>query len=173
VVDLQSSGALLPDWWRFGSGQCRPTSLSANASFNSAGLAACLDYWQDQATAAPPNYTIGVLGANRARIKGLVALPSGNAQIGPIAEGEETYSFKFSVNNAKTAGLGACAGCPIGVAIVLNSIKINQPPGTPGGDKFVSAPAVTNCITWQSAAPGCGETPAQNTTWGSVKALYR
>lgn len=169
VVDLQTSGAALSNWWRIGTGQCRPTSISANISFP----ATCLDYWALQATIAPPNYTIGVGGANRARIKDLVALPAGNAGITSIDEGTETYSFNMVVNNAKSTGLGACSGCLDGACIVLNSIKLNQVVGTPGGDKFVSL-GIRNYVTWQGGSPDCpGATPTQNSTWGSVKALYR
>ena len=80
----------------------------------------------------------------------------------------------MNFNNARTLG-DACPGCETGVCIVLNSIKINQPVGTPGGDKFVTAPAARNVAVWQGGIGGaCGPaTPARNTTWGSVKALYR
>jgi hypothetical protein len=172
VIDVQTSGLALSRWWELRAGLCRPASLTASPDF-SGGPFTCYDYWAGFASsgvsADPP---IG----NRIRIKVLVALPAGHAQIGPIAEGTETYSFKVNINNAKTVGLGACAGCPDQACIVLNSIKINQPVGSPGGSKFISAPGDRNYATWQGWTTGgdCGgKTPARNQTWGSVKALYR
>jgi len=172
VVDIQSGGATLPAWWGMrASGTCRTTaSLLINLDFTG-GPFTCFDYWGGGASGGisedPP---VG----NRARIKLLGALPAGSPSITGIAEGTETYSFKMNVNNAKTVGLCSCAGCLEGVCLVLNSIKINQAGGV--GDKFVSAPATRNFATWQGGIPSTdcyGATPAKNTTWGSVKALYR
>jgi hypothetical protein len=104
----------------------------------------------------------------------VVALSPNDPLIVPIAEGTEVYSFKLVFNSAKSVG-SACTGCSTPVCIVLNSIKLDQNVGTPGGDKFVSVPAMRNVATWQG---GIGTdcylaTPARNTTWGLVKALYR
>jgi hypothetical protein len=171
VLDLQSTGVSLPLWWQMRSGLCRPSSLGSSFDFTG-GPFTCYDYWQGGA--------IGTLAmdppvGNRARIKGVFALPAGDARITGIPEGTEVYSFKANINNAKSTGLGACAGCGLGACIVLNSIKINQPVGTPGGGKFVTAVAMRNHATWQGGLGGdcLSATPARNTTWGSVKALYR
>jgi hypothetical protein len=172
VMDVQTPGATLTPWWGMRTGSCRASSsLGGNFDFT-AGPVTCYDYWQGGAIGAiqedPP---VG----NRVRIKGVFALPAGDARITGIAEGTEVYSFKANINNAKSTGLGACAGCQLGACIVLNSIKINQPVSEPCGGKFVSAPAVRNFATWQGGIGGdcLAATPARNTTWGSVKALYR
>jgi len=172
VMDVQTTGVSLAAWWGMRAGACR-TAASLLSSYDfTGGPFTCYDYWQGGASGGisedPP---VG----NRVRIKALGALPAGSPLITAIAEGTETYSFKCNINSAKSAGLGACAGCNTGACIVLNSIKINQPVGTPGGSKFVSTPAVRNFATWQGGiGVDCyGATPAKNTTWGSVKALYR
>lgn len=170
VMNLQSAGVAWPAWWSMGTGQCRPTSLTSSFDFI-AGPFTCLDYWQGGAVGG---HLLDQIVGNRARIRAIVALPAGDTRIGPIAEGTEVYSYKININNARTLG-GTCPGCATGVCIVLNSININQPVGTPGGNKFVTAPAVRNFALWQGGAVGdCSlATPARNTTWGSVKALYR
>jgi hypothetical protein len=172
VMDIQTVGVSLTPWWGMRTGACRASSsLAGNFDFTT-GPFSCYDYWQAGAIGSiAQDAAVG----NRARVKGVFALPAGDARITGISEGTEVYSFKANINNAKTVGLGACAGCPLGACIVLNSIKINQPVGTPGGGKFVSAPASRNHATWQGGIGGdCyAATPARNTTWGSVKALYR
>jgi hypothetical protein len=172
VFDIQTVGVSLTPWWGMRTGACR-ASASLAGDFNfTAGPFTCYDYWQAGAIGA---LSQDVAVGNRARVKGVFALPAGDARITSVPEGTEVYSFKANINNAKSVGLGACAGCPLGACIVLNSIKINQPVGTPGGGKFVSATAVRNYATWQGGiGTDClAATPAKNTTWGSVKALYR
>jgi hypothetical protein len=171
VIDIQSTGVALPVWWVMRTGGCRNGSMLLNTDFTT-GPFTCTDYWQGGATGGiSEDAPVG----NRARIKAVYALPAGSPFITGVAEGTEVYSCKVNVNNLKTTGLGACAGCQTGVCIVLNSIKINQPVSEPCGGKFISAPAVRNIATWQGGIGGdCyAATPAKNTTWGSVKALYR
>jgi hypothetical protein len=172
VFDIQTVGVSLTPWWGMRTGACR-ASASLAGDFNfTAGPFTCYDYWQAGAIGA---LSQDVAVGNRARVKGVFALPAGDARITSVPEGTEVYSFKANINNAKSVGLGACAGCPLGACIVLNSIKINQPVGTPGGGKFISATAMRNHATWQGGigADCYAATPAKNTTWGSVKALYR
>lgn len=172
VFDIQTVGVSLSPWWGMRTGACR-ASASLAGDFNfTLGPFTCYDYWQ---AGAIGSLSQDVAVGNRARVKGVFALPAGDGRITGIAEGTEVYSFKAVINNAKTVGLGACAGCSSGACIVLNSIKLNQPVGTPGGGKFVSAPATRNHATWQGGigADCYAATPAKNTTWGSVKALYR
>ena len=172
VIDIQSAGLTLPAWWGMRTGFCRAaSSLGGNFDFT-AGPFTCFDYWQGGAIGALQE---DAPAGNRARIKGVFALPAGDARITGIPEGTEVYSFKANINNAKTTGLGACAGCQEGVCIVLNSIKINQPVTEVCGGKFLSLPAPRNTATWQAGIPGdcLNATPSRNTTWGSVKALYR
>ena len=83
--------------------------------------------------------------------------------------------------NAKTVGLGSCAGCLTPVCIVLNSVNVVA--GTSANIKL-SGPTNgidSNVATWQGGAgvstllgQGCpAATPNRNTTWGQVKSLYR
>ena len=98
VIDLESASPSLPDWWKMRTGLCRAGSLTWSFDFTG-GPFTCYDYWQGGAIGSlqqdPP---VG----NRARIKGVFALPAGDARITSIAEGTEVYSFKANINSAKT-----------------------------------------------------------------------
>ena len=50
-----------------------------------------------------------------------------------------------------------------------------DPGNRAAGSKFISAAAVRNFATWQGGSGGdcLLATPAGNTTWGGLKALYR
>ena len=179
VIDLESVGSSVPDWWRLRASApagCRAGSLTYNVDFT--GAFNCYDYWQGAAAAAiVEDAPIG----NRARIKGLVALPAGDPRIGPVPEGIEVYSFKAVIKNTKTAGEGACSGCGLAVCIVLNSVKITQP--LPLGSIFLGNPDVRQYVSWQCEATpsvhgGCFDfsgcpTPALSRTWGQIKQFYR
>ena len=171
TLDLQSAGATLAAWWSFKNvGTCRTTSLSVNFVAN-AGNAVCVDEFSGGGAGGIGAYFIG-FGGNPARARIVMAIAT--AAPGPIDVGVEYFAFNLLINNAKTVGTGACAGCTVPVCLVLNSIKLTQPIGV--GDFVLSqtgAPA-SNYITWQTGYPGClGATPTRNTTWGSVKSLYR
>jgi hypothetical protein len=171
VIDLQSAGAAIAGtWWDLKSGGCRGTaSLVPNFDFTG-GPFTCTDYWQGGAIGGN---SFDYVGTNRARIKTQCALPAGDGRIGPIDPGTEVYAWKLTMNNLKTVGLGACAGCQTGVCIVFNSILVTQVPGTPAGNKTYSAMAARNFATWQGGGIDCQITPTHNRTWGSVKSLYR
>ena len=174
VIDLQTSGAVLAPWWEMKTGSCRAASSLASSVDFTVGPFTCYDYWQGGAVSGHVE-DLYATGPNTARIKLVVALPAGSPLITAIPAGLEVYSCKFTINNAKSTGLGACAGCFDGACIVLNSIRITQTPVAPGGNKFLSNPDLRNWVTWQGGGVAlCPEaTPAKNRTWGSVKSLYR
>ena len=177
VIDVQSGGASFAPWWTFGTGLCRPSgSLQSVFDFTN-GPFSCYDYWQGGAVGGF-FYSGSPATANRARIKGVFALPAGDPRITSLPEGLEYYSFKLVINNAKSTGLGACPGCNDEACIVLNMIALNQTPPNPSFTP-VTSPAVAAHVLWQGwSTPDptnqCPTvTPARKQTWGSIKALYR
>ena len=180
VLDLQTSGATLAPWWQLRASLpagCRPASMSHSADFTS-GPSSCFDYWQGGAIGgASAEYP--TTAANKARLKAIAALPFGDSRITSIAAGTEVYTFKLTINNAKTVGLGACAGCSDEVCIALNSVLITQTPGAPNGNFMLVNPAVSNHVMWQGWSPadpfqGCPlVVPTRDRTWGAIKAIYR
>jgi hypothetical protein len=180
VMDVQTGGATLAPWWAMASGQCRAAaSVAGNFDFTG-GPFTCVDYWQAGAIGSlawsqlPPPSAV-----NRCRIKGVFALPAGDARITSVAEGTEVYSYKCNINNAKSTGLGACAGCLDEACIVLNSIRINQPVSSGGAAIFIPNPATSQHVIWQGWSTVDPNqqcplvTPTKKQTWGSIKALYR
>ena len=177
VIDLQSSSATLPAWWGLrGTGQCRGTgtpALSVNFLAN-ASDGVCVDEFAGGAAGGIGAYTVGYAG-NPARARLTMAIAT--ASPGPVDADVEYFAFNMVINNTRTVGTGACAGCLTPVSMVLNSILLTQPFGV--GNFMLSqgnAPS-SSYITWQGGRvyeSGClADTPTKNSTWGSVKSLYR
>jgi hypothetical protein len=165
-LDLASTGAL-PAWWQmFNSGTCRGTALpTLNTTFG----ANCGDNFGGSGFGAIGSYTIG---ANTASLLCGWAIAAGV----PIDDVTEYYALNIVVNNTKTVGTGACAGCLTPVCLVLNVITLAYGPSATLVQS-ITAPLNRNWITWQGSTGipgGCpGATPTQNKTWGQVKSLYR
>jgi hypothetical protein len=185
VIELQTTsvGQVSP-WWQVknytdATPGCRNGAASISFDFT-AGPFNCFDYWSGQALGG-----FGIIREpatpNRQRVLGVCAV--GLSQAGPLASNTETYSFKLTINNTKTVGAGACAGCTDGALIVLNSILCTQNPGVASaviGDGVLAGPADHSMETLGTFAqmnggvPGApGPTPTKNTSWGAVKSLYR
>jgi hypothetical protein len=182
VIDLASTQPTLPAWWSmFQAGTCRQTSLSMNTSISLSAVN-CVDWANAQAAGGIGAYNIGQRGPNTSRIKIAIAVPI--AALADLLPGQEYFSVNLAINNAKTVGTGACAGCNDGVCLVFNSVKVTTP--SPGGidDRTLTGPANgtdSNFVTWQGggavvvgAVSGCpAATPTKNATWSQVKSMYR
>jgi len=180
VVDIAASDATLPAWWGFkNAGTCRQNSLAMNFVANAAD-AVCLDWAQGAAAGGIGAYNIGARGPNTARIVAAIAVPA--SALADLFAGTEYFSYNLLINNAKTVGTGACAGCNIGVCIVYNSVKVTTQ--VAANDRIIVGATNgtdSNFATWQGGGvpvvgqvSGCGAaTPTRNSTWGAVKSLYR
>jgi hypothetical protein len=175
-----SPNTTIPAWWQFKNvNSCRLAALSAGAIYGGT-FEFCTDVWGGQATANVDYYGDPVVVAipvppvvgPRARMKIGVSVPA--AAAGAITGGVEYFAFTASVNNVKTVGTGLCAGCLTPMAWVFNSMIPGWTDAGVIGSESISTPIVNQCITWQGGGTGlCGETSAQNKTWGQVKSLYR
>jgi len=184
VVDVQDTGTasnpgVLSDWWHFDAGSCRgqngavTPSLSFTANFDPAlDEGACQNYWGTAASGGI-NFAPGVNGQNRARISAVFAVAGASA--GAFTPGSEYYLFRMSIDNRHTVSgaVPVCDGCADGICIVFQSVKFDQPPGTPGGDVTVSGAATRQFVTWQGGSGDCTLVPVHRSTWGRVKSLYR
>lgn len=183
VIDLVAAGTTFPAWWEmFTAGTCRQTSISHNAVVNAAN-AICLD-WAGNAGIAtgiaayqstlPAGQTwsipAGVEPLHR-RIKcGTAVNASSPVDLDNVTD---YFAFNIAVNNLKTVGTGACAGCSTPVCIVLNSINVVA--GSTSNQRLTTGQAAgANFATWQGGTGAdCNSVPTKNSTWGQVKSLYR
>jgi len=169
VVDLVSAGPTLVDWWRFNTfGSCRQLSLTIAAQDG----AGCPDPFRLAASMNIAAYPLERFGPNSARILCVNAVLA--ADITDLAGGQEYGVAKWTINNAKSVGAGSCAGCQTPVCIVFNVARILGPAGVRVQLTTEAAPG-SNFCTWQGGGgTNCpAATPTKNTSWGSVKSLYR
>ena len=146
-LDVATASASLPAWWQFkNAGSCRQTSLAFNTIANGADVV-CADWASGQASGGVASYTVGVSGANSARVTAVVAVPlSGLAD---LVAGQEYFLANITYNNQKTVGTGACAGCTTPACAFLGTIQLLQ---QGGGSLTITTPAVGNYVTWQGGA---------------------
>jgi hypothetical protein len=176
VIDVLTTSNPIPPWWQFRDvGTCRQTSLSSNTSQNPNDVV-CVDWASGQSQGGIGAYSaeLGTIDGSllnqhrRIKIAIAIALP-----LVDLVADQEYFSTNITINNAKSTGLGACAGCGEPVCLVFNSILITRNVGV--GDLKLSDPTTpgSNIVTWQGTGPNCQLVPTRNVTWGSVKSLYR
>jgi hypothetical protein len=177
-VDITVDGGSVPDWWRFRTtGSCRVTSLNAAVAPPLTAVA-CQDWSNGTVPPAFLTYTLDTFVLNTAHVQIVSILPAGLTA--DFITNGEYYLYSLTLNHVKTVGTGACAGCTLGACIGLQSVRLNVPP--PGLSAGFSAFVLDSDwnTTWQggifnnSGALNCSlTTPTRNSTWSSVKALYR
>jgi len=171
VVDLQSASAALPDWWQFTTaGVCRQTALSiaAHDGVN------CPDIFVGQAAMNIAAYQLAKHGlANEARI--LCVNTTNVPELSTLFAGQEYGIARWTIMNQKTVGSPSCTGCTVPVCIVFNSANITTDARLNDTKLTAAANPGSNFVTWQGGAgTNCpAAVPTRNTTWGSVKSLYR
>lgn len=169
IMDLQTLSPIgATSWWDlFNSGSCRSAVPFANISFPFT----CNDYFQGGGSGGITAYI--PTGTNRRRLGG--SWSQGEANLGPVPAGTETYALQIVISNALTTTCNA--GCSEAACIVFNDLLISQPIGEPIGSPSLGNALGRNWVTWQGgaiAAPGCPQaTPTINRTWGQVKSIYR
>lgn len=172
VIDVQTSLATIPDWWRVDA--CRSTGFAMTADGNIGGSTCTSTIW-DAAAPAGSNLSGAQTGARERFLLGTVLLPTDVYDLAGDGTTEVVVA-RWVVNRNKTLGATPCGGCLQGACIVLNEVQLQGTNDHAYGDyTHLTAPIGThNFITYNAGAPVCaGSTPTQNRTWGSVKALYR
>lgn len=168
----------IPAWWDFigtdtGSNGCRPGSLTANGGPVVTNTA-CLDWSAGTSVGGLADYSGGgsIPAANspaHRRIKlGFAVAPQDSAD---LVATQEYFAFNLIIDNAKSVGLGACAGCNTPACIVFNSLNIT-PVTRPNQYLSTGTTASSNFATWQGAGPDCALVPVRRATWGQLKSLY-
>ena len=172
VLDWITASGVLPPWWEFSTGACRPTSITANPTISGAAVN-CVD-WANGAGAGglAATSTNGTIAPADTAAHRRIKIGFAVASAVDVFALQDYFAFNCLINNAKTVGTGACAGCLTPVCIVLNSILVQ--PGTNPGTKVIQGIAPgSNFATWQTGTgANCAAVPTRNTTWGQVKSLY-
>lgn len=168
VIDIQVADAAIPAWWQTLSGQCRANAIGISYDPTN-NTTDCGDLWQGNPNLQVSTVQQGVNGPNRVRVLGTAAVPAGSELNVPA--GSEQWVCRVTIARAGT--VGACnTGCTSPATIVLNEMFMQQPGGLPA--YRITNPADNYCIGMNGGNAQCpGATPAQNTTWGAVKSLYR
>jgi hypothetical protein len=179
VVDIGTDGPSLPAWWDFkNAGTCRQSSLSVNFAVPVTAVY-CADWADGGAVGFLVSYTEGAFGPSSARIRVASAVPNPGAD---LTAGAEYFSLNLVINNLKTVGVGACAGCSLGACIYLREVDVTT---TDSRNDIRLAPGsfqgtyLDGLATWQGGSGvitiyGCpAATPTRNRTWGTLKSLYR
>jgi hypothetical protein len=168
-LHIQTAAAILPDWWKHGTGECRGTTgLSTSFDFTS-GPFSCSDPFVGQA-AGGFAYDVGFVLPNRARLRIQCAIPDGSAAA--LDSTAEYYAFAVNLQHNKATGSGSCAGCADAATINLISMQLFQP-ATANDDPIIALPTHTGSTTvfWQP--PVHQPTATHSTSWGHIKTRYR
>jgi IPT/TIG domain len=149
TADIRVSSSQLPDWWKFGAGQCRGAgSLASNMNFQT-GPFSCANFWQGLG-AATTSYDVNFYGPNTARLRVTGFIPS--SARGPVDPLTEYYAFRTQISRLRTVSDGACADCDRPVVLSLERIQLLQP-STVGNDPIITRPFNRSIAYWQGT-PG-------------------
>lgn len=169
VMTFGTANSTLPDWFRFvTSGSCRQAALGISAQNG----VACPDMFGGQASMNIAAYQLRLTSPNTMRLITVNAvLPQHEVT---LLAGQEYGAARVIINNTKTVGTGACAGCLVPACIVFNSMKFSASGNVAFGLRDEAFPG-SSYVTWQGGTgTNCpAATPTRNSTWGSVKSLYR
>lgn len=166
IVDAAQGGVLSP-WFQVQPGGCRDGKVSTNFDFT-AGPFNCNDLFAGAASGGMgifyPDPSGALIPANSIRFDTFCAVSS----LTPLTLDTSTENYIFKLTISKTGTVGGCTGCNTPTSFYLNNVEITQSPGLP----LIEA-------TGDGSGQGCGynggniSTPTKNTSWGSIKALYR
>jgi hypothetical protein len=165
LFDLATQGTTLPNWWLT---SCRTGFVTSNPTISPSAVN-CFDWANGAAAGGLAAYTQDRTGrgANTARILVGFAVPSNNLQT--VLGNVEFFTANVVISNANTT---TCTGCTTPVCIAFTNLKAAQ--GTNTGYIVNNAlTAGSNTVTWQGSGADCSLTPTRNSTWSSVKSLYR
>jgi hypothetical protein len=165
----------MPDWWKLGTGQCRPSALSTSVDFSDAPHVGCADVWAGRLSVAVTGpYVTTPGGAYHDRYDPPTASLAVAAELDPeagphLVAGTEYYGVQVRIRYLKTVGAGACSGCSSTNVVwwVGGDLKLYDCDNT---YRFVSSATNGNgYLLWD---PGLA-TPAHPASWGTIKSLYR
>jgi hypothetical protein len=178
----------LPDWWQlYNAGSCRQQALTVDADFSAIPPGKCKSAWNGPTYGGIGAYTLPQTGRARIIFGFAVATPE------TLAAHRNYEACRLVIDNGRTSGSDACAGCGRAMCIGLIGVNLYTPgtesvvcPAEWGGEYGPPSTVGWNCgylglvpsPYWPGSGwaclsgPGC-TTPVRNRTWGQIKALYR
>jgi hypothetical protein len=165
-ADIGVHAAVLPDWWRIGSGGCRTNVLSGSFNFTT-GPSTCDDPWEGLSGGGVA-YQIGHYGPQTARIVVTGSMPEANAVA--VDPHREYYGFKVLIGRARTVSDGACAGCDVPVRLTLHQMQLVQRASV-GSNPVITLPYQSNSAYWQAVPGPLPEIDALSPTAGAPGTL--
>jgi len=186
-VDIYQSDTSLNAWWQFTDPPvmgCRSLSVWSLDAANGAGATCDRSYWLEVGTPTSlVRWLFPTYRPNHGTLQILVAVNGQVASQTPqIGVGEESFIFGARLGNQGSMGPGACSGCANPSHLYFAEAEFFQS----NFDNFtIDAVGPGNypsdgpkCATWQvtppvvDACPNDGS-PVRNSSWGSIKSLYR
>ena len=167
-MTVLSYGDGLPDWWKFGSGECRGLgALSAGFDFTT-GPASCADAFRGFGFGGWA-YDVAYGGPNRARLRIQGAMGDANATaLDPTLE---YYAFRSNIKRTATTQTGYCSGCREPLYIALISIQLFQRIEDEY-DPVLTTTGTSKVVLWQSmptavepGAPASGGLVLMSAVW--------
>ena len=147
VLDLCGGSSDLPNWWAFGSGECRSGSFTFPAPVAGIGTG-CMDPWAGTQPGGGLIISQRVCGGSAAS-----RIVMSYATTGPssVVAGDLVLAGVAAIDQQRTIGGGAlCGGCDLPVCLVLESVEVF---GYGGGEYA----AITNQDARLSGAAGLRE----------------
>jgi hypothetical protein len=177
ILEVRTSEATLPDWWRLASGECREGNLAFPGSLVGIGTGTtgvCQNPWTGANTGGGSLWTSDSVEAGVGRLRVVFARDVEAS----LAANQQYVGGVITLDSFKDAdtGEGACTGCSMPACIVLSQVQLFQTVGAPGGDIQTITSAETRAyVTWQGGlAGGCaGQSSAPARLWGSIRAVVR
>jgi hypothetical protein len=166
-INFAVTGGSTPAWWGTA---CAGRTAPFAVNFTISGTAVnCVDIWNAAGVGGIAAYNQNWNGAGTTQLDIAAAVPTGSEV--DVLPGQEMFLANILLSNSKSTVASGCVGCLQAACINFKELRVDEP-GKP--EVKVTQGGVQPFIYWQAASASCvAATPTHNTTWGSVKALYR
>ncbi len=155
----------VPDWWALQSAGCRVGALSSTPG--AAGLAGCLDYFGIRPSSSVMSWNVRYGGGVPNGYFLRLICWTDPQYATQVPGGTEIYGGRILIDARKTVGVDSCSGCSLRGDLIYTNASIESLE-FPGGGWSTSREATRNYVWWQNSL-----VPTVNTSWGSIKAMYR
>jgi hypothetical protein len=176
-ADLGPNGAPLSPFWHYENGGCNQGAVKG-AQMIGVIPTSCADAGYLETWDGGPSGTFAIAAYladfQSTPGRGRFVLLGARGDGFPVNAGDNMWAFELRFNNRNRPGSAAnCAGCSEQKFLGLERTRLESNDGSPAVD-LVGADKLSDCVTINNAPPGCfRDTPAQNTTWGRIKSIFR